>query len=397
MRKKIISLPPPVFALIGYILTVLVVIFSLKHITILAAPVFFSFVIAYLFNPVVNYLDKRTPLTRSMVSALMMITFVFLVIMLLINLFPYVVDEVKLAADKFPETLEKFSDKVKDASNYITKNFSKYVGNFDLMGKIELMLSNALTDLSTIMVAAFSSLYSVLLTLLFLVFIPLISYYFLKDTRNIQRSFFGLIPTRYKEKVIQRVEQMDMILSSFIRGQAMVVFILAILYSVGLSIIGLPFAILIGVMAGIGDIIPYFGTVVGFLVSLVVGLAHYDSMDKLLLIALVFVIVKGTENWYFYPKIVGKEVGLHFVWVLVSIVVFGQLFGFWGLLVCIPAAAGLKVHIRELVDYYKESHFFKKELPPNETALPASKNAAIENDKDNEHEYGHENDNQNKT
>jgi len=361
MKKKNFSLPSPLIALIGYSLTVLLIIFSLKHITLLAAPVFFSFVIAYLFNPVVNYLDKKTPLSRGIAAALLMVTLLFIFSTVLINLFPYVVDQVKQAAEKFPQTLQLFSEKVKVLSDYITKNFSEYVGQFDLMGKIEEMLSSVLTDLSTLLVAAFSSLYSFLLALMLLVFVPLISYYFIKDYKNMQRTIFGLIPSRLKERVINRIEQMDDILSSFIRGQAIVVLILAVLYSVGLSLIGLPFAILIGVMAGIGDIIPYFGTVVGFIISIIVGLAHYDSVEKLLLVALVFGIVKGTENWYFYPKIVGKEVGLHFVWVLVSIVVFGRLFGFWGLLVAIPSAAGLKMHINDLIKYYKDSRFFKKE------------------------------------
>jgi predicted PurR-regulated permease PerM len=153
---------------------------------------------------------------------------------------------------------------------------------------------------------------------------------------------------------------MDVILSSFIRGQAIVVLILAVLYSVGLSLIGLPFSVLIGVMAGIGDIIPYLGTVIGFIVSIIVGFTSFQSYERILLIVLVFVIVKGTENWFFYPKIVGREVGLHFVWVLIAIVVFGHLFGFWGLLVAIPSSAGFKVYINDLIKYYKKSRFFKK-------------------------------------
>ena len=361
MKKNYLSLPMPLLILIGYILTVLVIILSLKHLTILAAPVFFSFVIAYLFNPLCNYIEKKTRMSRGAAAGLLMVIFVLLVVFLLVNLLPYVVEQLKHAAVKFPETLERFSEKMKVLNAYITKNFSRYVGDVDLMKNIEKLLSNSLNDLSTILMAAFSSIYSVLLTLLYLVFIPLISYYFIKDSKKIQRSFFSLVPTRFKERVIKRTEQMDSILSSFIRGQAIVVVVLAILYSIGLSIIGLPFAILIGFMAGFGDIIPYFGTVVGFVVSMVVGFTHYESVEQLLLIVIVFAIVKGTENWYFYPKIVGKEVGLHFVWVLISIVIFGSFFGFWGLLVAIPAAAGLKIHIKELTQYYKHSAFFNKE------------------------------------
>jgi predicted PurR-regulated permease PerM len=361
MKKiKKISIPIPLVALIGYSLTVLLVILSLKHATVLSAPVFFSFVIAYLFNPLVDYLERKTHMSRGLSSGIAMVTLVFLFIFLLVNLFPYVVNQVKLAADKFPQTLQEFSEKMKVVSTYITKNFSKYVGDIDLMGTIEQMFKNLLTDLSSIMVAAFSSLYSLLISILYLVFIPLISYYFIKDSRKIKRTFFGLIPTRYKEQVITRMEKMDGILSSFIRGQAIVVMILAVLYSLGLSLIGLPFAILIGLVAGFGDIIPYFGTIVGFIISMIVGFTHYESIETLFLVLLVFAIVKGTENWFFYPKIVGREVGLHFVWVLVAIVLFGKIFGFWGLLVCIPAAAGFKVHVDDLVRYYKRSKFFKK-------------------------------------
>lgn len=360
-KKKKLSIPAPLAALLGYSLTVLLLIISLKYFTLLTAPVFFSFIIAYLFNPLVDYLEKKPRIKRAPAAGILMITVVFLFVFLLINLFPYVIDQVSLAADKFPKTLQQFSEKIQVISNYITRNFSEYVGKIDLMGKVESILGNLLTDLSSILVAAFSSLYSILLTLLYLVFIPLISYYFIKDAKKIQRSFFGLIPTRLKGEVIGRVEKMDVILSSFIRGQAIVVLILAVLYSVGLSIIGLPFAILIGILAGIGDIIPYFGTVVGFLISLIVGFTHYQNIESLLLVLLVFTLVKGTENWFLYPKIVGREVGLHFVWVLVSIVIFGKLFGFWGLLMAIPAAAGFKVHIHELIKYYKDSNFFTKE------------------------------------
>lgn len=375
MKKtgKRFSVPTPLAALVGYTATVLLLIYCLKYITILSAPVFFAFIIAYLFNPVVNHLEKKTRFSRGAAAGLVIIILVFFLIFALVNLFPYMVDQLKMAAVKFPQTLQQFSQKMKVISDYISNNFSEYVGNIDLMGKIEEILSNLLTDLSTILVAAFSSLYGLLLAVLYMVFIPLISYYFIKDAQKIERIIFGLVPTRFKEEVKQRVKRMDVILSSFIRGQAIVVLILATLYSVGLSLIGLPFAILIGIMAGIGDIVPYFGTIVGLIVSLIVGFTHFQSIEKLLLVILVFAIVKGSENWFFYPKIVGKEVGLHFVWVLVSIVIFGKLFGFWGLLVAIPSAAGFKMHINDLITHYKNSHYFKKETASPPTRSPVNK------------------------
>ncbi|MCP4216346.1 MAG: AI-2E family transporter [bacterium] len=356
-----LPIPTPLTALLVYSLLMLGIILSLKYLTLLAIPLFFSFVIAYLFNPVVGFLEKKTPFSRAPIAGFLMVGLVFVLLFLIINLFPYVVEQVKHAADKFPSILENFSEKMKVVSNYISKNLSEYMGTFDLMKEVEKMIGSGLTNLKEILVAAFSSLYSFLITLVYLVFIPMFSYYFLKDYKKIQATVFGLIPLRFKGRMVVRVEKMDSILSSFIRGQAIVVFILTIFYSVGLSIIGLPFAILIGIIAGVGDIIPYFGTILGFILSLIVGFTHYGSMQELLMIFLVFSIVKGTENWFLYPKIVGKEVGLHFVWVLMAIVIFGKLFGFWGLLVAIPTAAGFKVYVTDLIKYYRGSNYFNKE------------------------------------
>lgn len=351
----------PLWALILYTAGVLFLILCLKYFTIVTAPLLFAFIIAYLVNPLVNFLEKKLRFSRGIIAAVLMVSLLFVLVFLLVSLFPYLTDQVESAAVKFPELLEKFSQKVKVFSNYISDNFSEYVGSVDIMGSVEVMIGKVFTNLSKVLAAAFSSLYSILLALLYLVFIPLISYYFIKDYKKIQKSFFGLVPLRIKTTVINKVERMDELFSSFIRGQAIVVLILAVLYSIGLSIVGLPFAILIGIAAGIGDIIPYFGTIVGFILSLIVGFAHFQSGQKVLLVVLVFVIVKGTENWFLYPKIVGKEVGLHFVWVLVSIIIFGNLFGFWGLLLAIPASAGFKMFANDLVKFYKNSKFFTKE------------------------------------
>jgi len=361
MKKKKRAIPSPLLAFILYTVGVLLMILGLKYFTVVAAPLLFSFIIAYLFNPIVNFLEKKLRFSRGLVAAILMVTLLLILIFVLVNLFPYIIDQATSAAVKFPELLEKFSGKMKVFSNYITKNFSEYVGDIDIMKKVEEMFSQMFTNLSKILAAAFSSLYSIVLTLLYMIIIPLFAFYFIKDYKKIQKSFFSVIPSRLKQRVIKRVEKMDALLSSFIRGQAIVVLILAVLYSVGLGLIGLPFAILIGTAAGIGDIVPYFGTIVGFVVSLIVGLAHFQSVQKMLLIVLVFAIIKGGENWYIYPKIVGREVGLHFVWVLMSIIIFGNLFGFWGLLVAIPSSAGFKMFANDLIKYYKHSVFFKRE------------------------------------
>lgn len=351
--------PPSLIILISYILLTLITVLCLKHLTLLAAPFFISLVIAYLFHPLVKYLQKKTHLSRATVSALMMLALVVVVIFLMFNLLPYIVDQISNATEKLPEILNTFSQKIKVLSNYLTKNFPDYVGQIDLSEKMEALISNLLNDLTSFLASAFTSIYGFFTSLLYMVFIPLFAYYFIKDSKKIIKTLIYLIPFRFRNKANMKIQEIDQLLSSFIRGQAIVILILSFLYSVGLTMIGLPFAILIGIFAGIGDIIPYFGTIVGLIISLIVGFVHYQSAEKLFLVILVFSVVKFVENWFFYPKIVGKEVGLHFVWVLFSIILFSQFFGFWGLVIAIPSSAIFNLFVTDLVKYYKGTPYYR--------------------------------------
>ncbi len=359
MKQKI-SVPPSLYALIFYVLIILGTILSLKHIPLLSTPIFFSIIISYLFNPIADYFEKITKFSRGFISGILILFLIFVFTFLLVNLFPYLVDQIQSAAQKFPGIIKKFSNSIRGLGEYLTKHFSDYIGDFDLMSKVSEWLNDSLSGLSTFLLTAFSSLYSILLTFLYLILIPLFSFYFIKDQRKIEKTFYSLLPMKYRWRMKRKLLKIDKILSGFIRGQIIVIIILATLYSIGLTLIGLPFSILIGVFAGLGDIVPYFGTIVGYSISMIIGFVHFNSIEELLLITLVFVIVKGSENWFFYPKIVGKEVNLHFVWVLVSIIVFGQFFGFWGLLFAIPSSAVFKVFIDDLICYYKGSDYYNK-------------------------------------
>lgn len=355
-----VKVPTALYALIVYMLIILFGILSLKFFPMLFAPLFFSAIVVYLFNPLVNFIEKKSRLPRGIICGVLMLMLVMLVILVVIKLFPYLIGQMENAAQKFPDILKKFGKSIKVVNEYITKNFSDFVGTIDIMGKIEGIISDSLMNLSRLLLNTFSGIYNFLVILVYLILTPIFSYYFLKDIDKVEKTFYEMIPGKLRKRVKNKFKRIDKILSSFIRGQAIVVLILAFLYSLGLSIIGLPFAILIGIFAGFGDIIPYFGTIVGFIVSIIVGFVHFHSFNSLFLILLVFLIVKGSENWFFYPKIVGKEVDMHFVWVISSIILFGMLFGFWGLVFAIPSSAVFKVFFNDLMTYYKNSELYKE-------------------------------------
>lgn len=350
----------PLVILIAYSVFVLLVVYILKHFSLIAAPIFFAAVVAYLFAPVVNWIERKTHVRRWLVTAVLLLLLIVAVTLILANLFPYAIDQTQRAADKLPQILEEFKSRAAGLGNYLRRKFPDYVGKFDLMTEIENATRNFFAHFSNFLVDAFSNIYSLVVTLLYMILLPLFSYYFIKDSRKIRDSLVSLIPGTRQKHLIEKARQINRVLGSFMRGQAIIVLILIVLYSSGLVILDVPFALIIGIFAGLGDIIPYFGTIVGLIVSVLVSFVHFQSLDKIVLICVLFAFVKGSENWFFYPKIVGREIGLHFLWVLISLIFFGQLFGFWGLVVAIPSAATFKVFLSDLVQYYRDSDYFKQ-------------------------------------
>lgn len=359
MKNKIFPLPLPVHITLFYSLGVLLTILSLKFFPLLTIPFFISGILAYLFNPIVNLAIRKTGISRTLASSVIILILLILFFTINILLLPYIVEQIINVGQKLPNLLYKFSNTVKGFSDYLTRTFPDFAGNINLMKDIEELISRIPTVLTTLITDIFSSIYGSLIVILYTVFIPVFTFYFLKDYYKFYDTFLDLIPYRYRKGLQTRINALNAILSSFIRGQAIVIMILSVLYSTGLTLIGLPFGIIIGIIAGLGDMIPYTGTIIGMALSLIIAAAHFQSFQPALLIIVLFLVVKLFENWYLYPKIVGREVGMHFLLVLISIILFGTLFGFWGLLVAIPSVAGFKMFLKDCIDYYKKTGYYR--------------------------------------
>ena len=154
------------------------------------------------------------------------------------------------------------------------------------------------------------------------------------------------------------MEKIDSNLKSFFRGQMITCTILAVIYSVGLSIVGVPFALLIGILGGYGQIVPYMGTVIAIVPAVLLALIEFGDVTHPLLAATVFVVGQTLEGFVITPKIMGKTVGLHPVVIILAILVFGNLLGFLGILIAVPLAAVLKVILGEAVTRYRQSSLF---------------------------------------
>lgn len=206
---------------------------------------------------------------------------------------------------------------------------------------------------------AFASTLAFVLTVLGYFIIPIYLYYFLKDLPKLRESVLDLVPARYRERVTVAAGEIHEVLSAFVRGQLAVCAILAVLYSAGLYLIGIDLAVVIGTLAGIAFIIPYLGTVLGIVLSMIMAALKFQDLLHPLLCLGWFAIVQGVEGAVITPRIVGEKVGLHPLVVIVALLIGGQLFGIFGMLLAVPVTAVLNVFSRHLLEAYRNSSYFK--------------------------------------
>lgn len=206
---------------------------------------------------------------------------------------------------------------------------------------------------------AFSSLLGLILTILGYCIIPVYLFYLLADLPQLKTLLESFIPERFRSGYGAKLDEVNSVLSGFIRGQLLVCAILALLYSIGLYLIGIDLAIAIGTLAGVTFIIPYVGTIIGIVLSMAMALLKFHDLLHPLLCLLWFGAVQAIEGMVITPRVVGNTVGLHPLVTIVALLIGGQLFGLMGMLLAVPLTAVLQVFLRSLIGWYRETEFYR--------------------------------------
>ena len=180
----------------------------------------------------------------------------------------------------------------------------------------------------------------------------------MRDWDLLIRGIRDLLPRNLEDEVSRTASDVDEVLAAFFRGQLLVMFALGVIYSVGLSVLGLEFGVLIGMGAGLLSIVPYLGSIVGVLVAVGVAVFQFQDVVHPLLVLVVFAVGQSAEGMYLTPKLVGDQIGLHPVAVIFAVLAGGQLFGFLGILLALPVAAALNVLVRHAHGKYRESALY---------------------------------------
>ncbi|RMG33698.1 MAG: AI-2E family transporter [Gammaproteobacteria bacterium] len=191
-----------------------------------------------------------------------------------------------------------------------------------------------------------------------LLLIPVLTFYLLRDWDELVAAVQALLPRDRAALWTRLARESDEVLGAFLRGQVLVMFALGVIYTTGLWMVGLDFALLIGMFAGLVSFVPYLGLIVGILVAGIASILQFQGPDQLLWVVLVFVIGQLLEGTILTPRLVGERIGLHPVAVIFAVMAGGQLYGLFGILLALPVAAVGMVVLRHLLQTYRTSRFY---------------------------------------
>ena len=198
-----------------------------------------------------------------------------------------------------------------------------------------------------------------LVNLIAMLFItPIVTFYLLRDWDRLVLRIHELLPRKHAEVIAEQLDKINETLAGFVRGQGLVCLTLALFYAIGLTIAGLDFGLIIGLLAGALSFIPYVGAITGFVVGVILAALQFDDLIRIGAVALVFAIGQVLEGNFLSPKLVGERVGLHPVWVIFGAFAGGALFGLVGILLAVPATAVIGVLARFAIERYEDSTLY---------------------------------------
>lgn len=321
-----------------------------------AVPVLLSLAMAYSLNPVVTWLERkgwnRTLGASAVFGAMALLLFGFVL---------YLIPVFREEAQKLPEFFKK-------ASVELVPRLEAFFGIPlpDLLRQRTAELGAEASDLVKSVGPAAAKLAAtfagntarVVVTVLGLLVVPVVGFFFLRDYPALVASARSLIPRPAVALVSRRFAQVDEVLSAFVQGQITVGAILSVIYSAGLSAARIDMAILIGLVAGFGNMVPYLGTAMGIALAAVGLLLSWNGPVQLALVVGTFVVAQLLEGFVITPRVVGDKVGLSSVAVILAVLGFGELFGFVGVLLAVPVAAILKVVLAVVIERYRRSPLY---------------------------------------
>jgi predicted PurR-regulated permease PerM len=337
----------------------LVVVLALHLLGPVLTPFLVAAIFAYLGKPLVDRLQRRH-VGRTLGSLVVVLVAGLILAALFVVLIPLVQGEVMTAARKLPELAAATTARI---GPWLEEHLGITLA-LDAQSLRDYVASNT-DDVRAMTLRVLSGVRHGGLILVSLLvnaaLIPVVMFYLLRDWDVIAGRFLDLVPRRWDEQTVKVMRDIDRVLAEFLRGQLSVMIVLALYYSIALSIAGLDHALPIGILTGLLVFIPYVGFGLGLTLGLIAAVLQWHGLPAFLAVAAVYGVGQLLENYVLVPYLVGDRIGLHPIAVIFALLAFGQLFGFAGVLLALPASAAMLVGLRELRAAYVASPIYQKD------------------------------------
>lgn len=323
-------------------------------------PLLLGLLVAYLLDPAVSWFERHR---RSRLFGVVVITAALALTLVLIAVFlvPALGHQLERLADRLPEYQKQMRSQLEPLFARVEARYPAEIESLQarMVEGIRENFFKLAGSIGRAVKGVFTNLFGFVLALLNFVFVPVFAFYLLVDLPKLKRALLALVPIAYQEVVVARVSEVDRAISSFVRGQLVIALILAAINAIGLMILDVPFGLGIGLIAGLANMIPYMALVVGLAPALALAWAEHQELVRLLGVVAVFGGAQALEGMFLSPRILGRSVNLHPVWVLLSIIAGGSFFGLVGMLAAVPVAASIQVFARHWLEIYRNSAIYK--------------------------------------
>ncbi len=348
---------------VGYFVAGLAVVWFFSLIWKLLFPFVAAFVIAYLLSPIVRALaDRGVP--RGLSAFVLILLALMAIAAVLLMVVPPIIGQITslvASLDYLPGQIGAFSEKVNawlsSLEDYEPSPYAK-----PIIDNLVLRAQDVFAALFERALAFVTSLSQLATHIVNIIITPIFTFYLLRDMPKIKRWVRERVPRRFLDEAVETYQEIDRVLAGFIRGQFIVSTTEATFIGVGLTAIGVEYALLLGVFAGFANMVPYVGTYIGGIPALVVILLGPDVGRTLVLALILYVVVNLFDGYVLAPRIVGRRVGLHPVVTMIAMLVGAKFFGVVGFLAAVPVTATLKILGKKLERRYLKGSFYKR--PP---------------------------------
>jgi predicted PurR-regulated permease PerM len=332
-------------------------------------PFMAGLVLAYLLDPLANRMEKLG-VPRTVATLLILSAFVALFVLALVLLLPVLGNQLSGFIAKAPSYIQRLQQMLTEQGGPLLERFG---GGPAILQDAQKSLGEVVSQGATWAARVLQSLWSggqaIVDVISLMVITPVVAFYLIVDWNRMVAAIDSWLPRNQRAIIRALMAEMDAAIAGFLRGQSLVCLLLGIFYAVGLTLMGLSFGALIGMISGLMSFIPFVGSLIGLVLSVGVALVQFWPDWTMPALALgIFVAGQFIEGNILSPKLVGESVGLHPVWLMFALLAFGSLFGFLGLLVAVPLAAVVGVLTRFALRQYLASPLYGRAAPPVDTA-----------------------------